>query len=173
MRRRPLPLPLAAVLLLVAGLLVSCTAPAIGPALRLARGDGLPGTFTARHLECVQHPGHESCTWIGEFRSRDGAAQRAGVALAGSDRGTHHPGLRTEAMDVGLVGRVYGPAGSSEWIVTALLFLAAPALLAFVLPPIARAIRRGPASGRKGDEHDRGDHGQRLAGDAHVAGEHG
>ncbi|SDJ74697.1 hypothetical protein [Nonomuraea jiangxiensis] len=155
MRRRPLPLPLAAVLLLVAGLLVSCTAPALGPALRLAGGDGRPGTFTARHLECVQHPGHETCTWIGDFRSEDGAVRRAGVALAGSDRGTHQAGLPTEAIDVGLAGRVYGPAGSSEWIFTAILFLAAPALAAFVLAPVAGALRRRRALAREGHERDR------------------
>lgn len=173
MKRRPPSLPLAAVLLLLAALLMSCAVPALGPALRLAQGDGRPGTFTARRLDCIRHPGHESCTWIGEFRSHDGVVNRTGVTLAGSGRETHHAGQQTNAVDVGLAGRVYGPDGSSEWIFTALLLLAVLALLAFVLVPAAGAVHRRLAAGREGNEHDRGDHGRQMAGDTYLTDEDG
>ncbi|MBP2703002.1 hypothetical protein JOL79_04190 [Microbispora sp. RL4-1S] len=140
-RRRPFS-PLTVVLLLVCALLLSWTAPALGPALRLAAGDGRPGVFTARRLDCVRHPGHESCAWTGEFRSRDGVVLRTGVALAGSGRTTHHAGQRTDAVDVGMANRVYGPDGSNEWIFTVFLFLAVLGLLAFAVAPVLGAIRR-------------------------------
>ncbi|TXK40168.1 hypothetical protein [Nonomuraea sp. C10] len=142
MRFRPSP-PMAVVLLLVAALALSWTLPGIGPALRLATGHGLRGTFTAQRLDCLRHPGHESCAWTGAFRSRDGLVQRTEVTLAGSDRGTHRAGQRVEAVDVGLTNRVYGPGGSAEWVFTVLLALAELALLAFALMAIAGAVRRG------------------------------
>jgi hypothetical protein len=171
MKRRRLSLPLAAVLLLIAAFLMAVTVPAIGPALRLARGDGRPGTFTAQRLDCVQHPGHESCAWIGEFDSRDGVIHRAGVTLAGSDRGTQDAGRRAEAIDVGLTGRVYGSGGSNDWIFTGLLSMATLALLVLVAASATGAVRQKLASGRKGNEHDRGDHGRQMAGDAYLTGE--
>ncbi|MEV0147138.1 MULTISPECIES: hypothetical protein [unclassified Nonomuraea] len=145
-RRRPSP-PLTVALLLVTALLLSWTVPGIGPALRLATGDGRSGTFTARRLDCVRHPGHESCAWTGDFRSHDGVVRRTGVTLAGSDRTTDQAGRRTEAIDVGLPNRVYGH-GSNEWIFTAFLFLAELALLAFALAPVAGTVRRELASRR-------------------------
>ena len=173
MRPRLLSPPLAGVLLLVAALVLSFTVPALGPAMRLARGDGRPGTFTAQRLDCVSHPGHESCAWVGEFRSRDGAVHRTGVVLAGSDRGTHRVGRRTAAVDAGLAGRVYGPDGSNEWVFTALLLLTALALTAFVISAATGAVRRKLASRRGGNDHDRADHGRQMADDARLTGENG
>ncbi|MGW7482212.1 hypothetical protein ACWGH8_26895 [Nonomuraea muscovyensis] len=147
-RRHPSP-PLTVVLLLVSALLLTWTIPAIGPALRLAGGDGRPGTFTARRLDCVRHPGHESCAWTGDFSSHDGVVRRTGVTFAGSDRATHRAGGRTGAIDVGLPNRVYGPDGSTEWIFTAFLFLAVLALLAFAIAPLAGAARRRLMVGRR------------------------
>ncbi|MFI7445602.1 hypothetical protein [Nonomuraea indica] len=145
-RRRPSP-PLTVVLLLVAGLLLAWTIPALGPALRLAGGDGRHGTFTARRLDCVRHPGHESCAWTGDFSSHDGVVRRTGVTLAGSDRPTHRAGMRTRAIDVGLPTRVYGPDGSTEWIFTVFLFLAVLGILAFTTAPVAGAVRRRVTGG--------------------------
>ena len=42
--------------------LLALAVPNIGPALRAARAEGVPGTFTAETLRCVRHPGHEACT---------------------------------------------------------------------------------------------------------------
>ncbi|MEW9552922.1 hypothetical protein [Nonomuraea sp. NPDC050783] len=167
--RRASPL-LTAVLLLAAALLLSWVTPAVGPAVRLARGDGRPGTFTAQRLECVRHPGHESCAWIGEFRSHDGLVHRTEVALAGGDRTSQRAGRRSEAMDVGLPNRVYGPDGSNEWIFTMSLFLAVLALLAFAAAPLVTAVRRRLTSAGRRDGGDRSDHGRQLAGDAGRAG---
>ncbi|MDR8413076.1 hypothetical protein MTP10_30635 [Nonomuraea sp. 3-1Str] len=154
-RRRPSP-PLTVALLLVTALLLSWTVPGIGPALRLAGGAGRSGTFTAQRLDCVRHPGHESCAWTGDFRSHDGVVRRTGVTLAGSDRDTDHVGRQTEAIDVGLPNRVYGPHGSNEWIFTVFLLLAELALLAFALAPVVGAVRRGLASRRGSGGSSRG-----------------
>ncbi|WP_169982586.1 MULTISPECIES: hypothetical protein [unclassified Microbispora] len=118
-----------AVLTFLAAFLLFLAVPSIGPVVRAARADGVPGSFTARQVECVRHPGHESCTWTGDFRSSDGAVLRTGVALYGADREMLREGQRTPAVDVGRQNRVYGPGGSMEWVFTALLLLAALGIL--------------------------------------------
>ncbi|MET8144107.1 hypothetical protein ABZU32_27695 [Sphaerisporangium sp. NPDC005288] len=126
-------------LTLVGAFLLYLAVPNIGPVVRAARADGVPGVFTAETLSCIQHPGHESCSWTGEFRSDDGAVQRSEVVLYGADRESLRPGERARAVDTGRAGRVYGPGGSREWVFTALLLLAG---LAIVLFPYARPLRR-------------------------------
>ncbi|WP_143020114.1 hypothetical protein [Sinosporangium album] len=101
----------------------------LGPALAAARADGAWGTFTAREVTCIQHPGHEQCSWQGEFRPDTGSAVRADITLYGSDRDTFAPGAVTRAFDTGRRGHVYGPGGSNEWIMSALLLLAGGFLL--------------------------------------------
>ncbi|MEU8198238.1 hypothetical protein AB0C10_31115 [Microbispora amethystogenes] len=118
-----------AALTLFALFLLFLAVPGIGPAVRAARADGVPGTFTARSVACVEHPGHESCTWNGDFRSDDGAVRRDGVELYGADRDMLREGQETRAVDVGRPSRVYGPGGSMEWVFTALLLLAAGGIL--------------------------------------------
>jgi hypothetical protein len=140
-RRGRSPLFTAALTLLGAFLLYLAI-PNIGPAVRAARADGDRGVFTARTVDCIQHPGHESCSWTGEFRSDDGTIHRARVALYGSDRDSLRPGMETEAVDVGRPYQVYGPGGSREWVFTALLFLAGAAVLAFSYAgPLLRLVR--------------------------------
>ncbi|WP_283133031.1 hypothetical protein [Rhizohabitans arisaemae] len=109
------------VLALLGLLLLYVAVPQLGPAVRAARADGVTGTFTARELACVQHPGHESCTWTGDFVSDDRRAVRAGIELYGSDRDTLAAGAATRAVDTGRAGRVYGPGGSREWVFTVLI----------------------------------------------------
>jgi hypothetical protein len=106
------------VLLLVAGLIVYLGASNIDRSLRAARADGVAGTFTATAIDCVQHPGHESCTCYGTYVPDSGGTERADVYLYGRDRQTCPVGEATSAVDVGSVNRVYGPEGSSEWIMT-------------------------------------------------------
>ncbi|RBQ17450.1 hypothetical protein DP939_23955 [Spongiactinospora rosea] len=120
--------------------LIALAAQNLGPALAAARGDGTPGTFTAAQVECISHPGHEQCTWMGEFRSDDGTVRRAGIGFYGSDRAMFAPGRHSRAFDTGRPGHVYGPGGSNEWIVVALLMAAGAALAAW---PLVR--RRGRA----------------------------
>ncbi|MFC0865704.1 hypothetical protein ACFHYQ_25740 [Sphaerimonospora cavernae] len=130
-----------AVLTLIPVFLLYLTVPNIGPVVRAARADGIAGTFTARRVDCVQHPGHESCTWSGDFRSADGAVHRTDIALYGADRDMLRAGQETAAVDVGRAGRVYGPGGSMEWVFTALLILAALAILtALYGGPLRRAL---------------------------------
>lgn len=94
------------------------------PAVAALRGEGVHGTFTAQRLDCVQHPGHEQCSWLGTFRSGDGRVVRPGIAFSGSQRGTFAPGATSPAFDTGRPGHVYGPGGSNEWMVVAALLLA-------------------------------------------------
>ncbi|WP_329087277.1 MULTISPECIES: hypothetical protein [unclassified Streptosporangium] len=129
------------VLTLFAGLLVYLAVPNMGTVIRAARADGTPGVFVPRELFCVQHPGHESCVWTGEFRSGDGMTRRAEVEMYGSDRASHREGEPAPAVDVGSASRVYGPGGSNEWVFTALLLVAALAIVWFLYGgPLRRAL---------------------------------
>ncbi|WP_248965347.1 hypothetical protein [Sphaerisporangium perillae] len=111
-------------------LLILLAAQNAGPVIAAARADGVQGIFTARRLDCVQHPGHEQCSWTGTFRSDDGQDVRQGVGFYGSERGTFTPGAASPAFDTGRRGHVYGPGGSNEWVVVAALMLAGLALVA-------------------------------------------
>ncbi|MCX4970598.1 hypothetical protein OHA98_38790 [Streptomyces sp. NBC_00654] len=119
-------------LLLTGVLLLYVALPNLGNAARAATADGPRGTFTAGRLSCVSHPGHETCEWSGTFRSTDGTVELRGVKLYGSGRDTFEAGQKAAAVDVGNAGRVYDPAGSHEWIFTALLLIAGYVLLAVV-----------------------------------------
>ncbi|GAA3085398.1 hypothetical protein [Streptosporangium carneum] len=120
-------------------LLVLLAVQNLGPALAALRGEGTWGTFTARRVECVEHPGHEQCTWLGEFRG--GRTVRPEVGFYGGDRETFVPGQAVRAFDTGRRGHVYGSGGSNEWIMVALLFAAGLGLVAW---PPARLRRRAP-----------------------------
>ncbi|MEO3854910.1 hypothetical protein [Acrocarpospora sp. B8E8] len=138
-RRRGL--PFSSVVTALAGfVLLWFTVPGIGPAVRAARADGVSGVFTATELVCVQHPGHESCTWTGAFAAPSGAV-RDRVSLYGSDRGTMLAGQTTRAVDIGRTYWVYGPGGSNEWVFTGLLLLLGAGLLAYAAYA-ARAVVR-------------------------------
>jgi hypothetical protein len=116
---RPRASTLSVVLATLAGsLLLLLALPNVVPVIRAARADGVPGTFVAERLSCVDHLGHETCSWSGTFRPRDGGEVRADVYLYGSDRDSLRPGQRASAVDTGQRARVYPPSGSNEWIVT-------------------------------------------------------
>lgn len=115
--------------MLLGAFLLYLALPNVGTVVRSARaGDGIPGTFTAERLSCVQHPGHTACDWQGEFRSQGGALTRPHVFLYGG-AGDLTPGATTKARDIGRPTEVYRPAGTHEWIPTALLALTGLALL--------------------------------------------
>jgi hypothetical protein len=97
--------------------------------------------FTAQRLECVEHPGHEACTWYGRFRTMDGVVRNTDIALYGADRDMLREGQQTQAFDVGRANRVYGPGGSNEWVMTALLLLAGAAALVSGLVRVVRVVR--------------------------------
>ena len=127
----------------VAGLLLLVFAvPNVAPALRAARAEGVRGTFTAERLTCVQHPGHEQCTWYGRFRGDD---RNREVTLYGATRASLRVGQAVTAIDVGRPWRVYPPSGSREWIVVAAVIAGAIVLL---LPLATRLLhrRRQPGS---------------------------
>ncbi|WP_188195042.1 hypothetical protein [Nonomuraea sp. SYSU D8015] len=138
-RRRLTPFTVLAALFAIS--LVCLAVPGIGPGVRAATADGTPGTFVARELTCVRHPGHESCTWTGDFRPYHGAGVKSGVELYGRDRDTLRAGEQTAAIDVGRPHRVYEPGGSNEWMFSALLLLCGLTILGFLLRTAARAIR--------------------------------
>lgn len=116
----------AGVTAFVAVILLALTVPNFGTVLRAARADGAWGTFTASRLACVQHPGHEACSWYGAFTSRTGSRE---VALYGSERDTLAQGSSVRAVDVGRTSVVYTAGGSNEWILTSLLLVTGLALL--------------------------------------------
>ncbi|MGW4664680.1 hypothetical protein [Streptosporangium sandarakinum] len=120
----------------------------LGPALAAFRGDGAWGTFTAHRVECVQHPGHEQCTWLGEFRA--GRTVRPEVAFYGGERGSFTPGQAARAFDTGRRGHVYGPGGSNEWIAVALLMLAGLGLASRPLWRLRRLRRARRPAGEPG-----------------------
>ncbi|WP_214410612.1 hypothetical protein [Sphaerisporangium fuscum] len=134
-----------AVLTLIGAFLLYLAIPNIGPTVRAARADGVPGVFTARTLSCVEHPGHESCSWSGEFQPDGGGRRRSPVTLYGSDRDSLRPGMRAKAVDVGRPSQVYGPGGSNEWVFTFLVLLAGAALVLF---PWVRRTRRPSSPAR-------------------------
>ncbi|MFD6949718.1 hypothetical protein A6A08_01325 [Nocardiopsis sp. TSRI0078] len=123
------------VLVLLAALVVYMGASNIDRSLRAARAEGEPGTFTASRLDCVQHPGHESCTCYGSYAPDAGGAERADVYLYGRDRETCPIGEPTEAIDIGAASRVYGPEGSNEWVMTAGVVLVGLAIGGWALRP--------------------------------------
>ncbi|WP_143832856.1 MULTISPECIES: hypothetical protein [Nocardiopsis] len=110
-------------LLLVAALIVYLGASNVDRSLRAARADGVAGTFTGTRLDCVQHPGHESCTCYGVYVPDSGGPERTDVYLYGRDRQSCPVGEPASAVDVGSASRVYGPEGSNEWIMTAAMIL--------------------------------------------------
>ncbi|NYH50598.1 hypothetical protein HNR06_000187 [Nocardiopsis arvandica] len=112
------------VMLLVAVLVVSLGAANADRSLRAARAEGTPGTFTGTRLDCVQHPGHESCTCYGTYVPDTGGPERTDVYLYGRERQSCPMGESAPAVDVGAASRVYGPEGSNEWIMTAAMVLA-------------------------------------------------
>lgn len=126
---RPRVSALALLAALVGVFLLYLAVPNLVPVIRAARpGDGVPGTFTAQQLRCTRHPGHQACTWQGEFRPDDRARTRRQVTLYGGSGGLR-VGSRTEARDIGRSGQVYRRAGTREWIPTAFLTTAGLALL--------------------------------------------
>lgn len=138
--------PFFAVVLSLIGLgIIAISLPNLGPTIRAARADGVPGVFTAREVQCVQHPGHESCTWWGEFRSHDGTLNHPRIALYGADREMLHAGQTTTAVDVGRPRKVYSPGGSLEWIFTTLLLLAGVAVIGLAVRDVVRGRRRAAA----------------------------
>lgn len=117
------------VVALLGVLLLYLAVPNLTYAIRSARpGDGVSGTFIAQQLNCVQHAGHKACDWRGTFRSDDGTRTRPSVTLYGG-AGDLTAAARTKARDIGRASTVYRPAGTHEWILTALLALAGLALL--------------------------------------------
>lgn len=111
------------VLLLVALLVVFLGVGNVDRSIRAARAEGSPGTFTGTRLDCVQHPGHESCTCYGTYVPDDGGPERTDVYLYGRNRQSCPLEEETPAVDVGAASRVYGPEGSNEWVMTAGMIL--------------------------------------------------
>ncbi len=141
--RRPSP-QFSVVLLLLVAMVAYVGFSGLEQGLRAARGEGVPGVFTASSLTCVQHPGHESCVCNGTFASAGGGEPRR-VYLHAAGRDTCREGARIPSVDAGASNRVYGPDGSREWILSSLILAACTALVGGVAVNWVRYLRRGPA----------------------------
>ncbi|TDD58969.1 hypothetical protein E1263_16925 [Kribbella antibiotica] len=99
-------------------------------ALRAARDDGTPGTFTAMRKECTPN-GLKSrgCSMYGDFVSQDGTVRLNDVLFdgVGGQVGDQHPAQYAGDTDPVVV---YAP-GSRAWIVVAGLGLAAVGYLGY------------------------------------------
>jgi hypothetical protein len=113
------------------------------------------GTFVAKRLRCVQHPGHELCSWYGTFRPDPTASGtssagdvRTAVALYGSDRDLLRAGEQMPAVDIGRPAQVYPPSGSREWIVVTVLLALGCVLLVPIVVAVAVRIVDGTVTRR-------------------------
>lgn len=150
----------SAVLLVTGCALLAVSLTNLGNVMRAATADGVAGVFTARQLACVRHPGHETCEWVGSFRSADGMVVREPVKMYGRGREALAVGQEARAVDIGAAGRVYSPGGSHEWIFTGVLLVGGYGIVVLLarrhlMPPPRTGARggrahpgHGPAAGR-------------------------
>jgi hypothetical protein len=84
--------------------------------LAAARGDGVPGTFTAEEVYCSRG----GCSWDGSFVSDDGFTVFK-EAWIDADAPPYEPGDTIPALWAGDEdGYVYPAGGSNEWLWTVL-----------------------------------------------------
>jgi hypothetical protein len=95
----------------IAVLLLLFAATALGPSLRAARGEGLPGTFTAARQDCGPRGG---CDVMGTFVSDDGTVRFTDAYLDGS---ADRHGRQVKALYLGQDDppTVHEP-GTSQWV---------------------------------------------------------
>ena len=79
----------------------------LGPGLRAAHGEGIPGLWTAQQ--------QDSGTWTGEFVSSDGTVTLPNVTYTGSLPAVQ-PGTVVPALDAGAGNEVYPLTGSDKWV---------------------------------------------------------
>jgi hypothetical protein len=79
----------------------------LGPGLRAAHGEGVPGLWTAQQ--------QNSGSWSGEFVSSDGTVTLPNVSYAGSLSAVQ-AGTVVPALDAGASNEVYPLTGSDKWI---------------------------------------------------------
>ena len=115
---------------------------------RDAVADGPVGTLTPTDREC----GKDSCTWVGEFVSDDGAITRAGVELRGADRVGRGDPMPAEVENVRLHDDDRNPAAYPDdynpvpKVVGGVALLVFCLVVAVVLVMTTRRRRRGAAS---------------------------
>jgi hypothetical protein len=101
----------------MAAMAVAAMAVGLVPAIEAARGQGTIGTFVLESQSCSIRIG---CTWVGTFRSPDGATVPdvvySGILPPGASPGSSFPALEPGGSDY-----VYPPHDSLRWI-TDLLF---------------------------------------------------
>jgi hypothetical protein len=79
----------------------------LGPGLRAAHGQGIPGLWTAQQ--------QNSGSWSGEFVSSSGTVTLPNVSYAGSLSAVQ-PGMVVPALDAGAGDEVYPLSGSDKWV---------------------------------------------------------
>ena len=79
----------------------------LGPGLRAAHGQGIPGLWTAQQ--------QNSGSWSGDFVSSSGTVTLPNVSYAGSLSAVQ-PGMVVPALDAGAADEVYPLTGSDKWV---------------------------------------------------------
>jgi hypothetical protein len=79
----------------------------LGPGLRAAHGEGIPGLWTAQE--------QNSGSWSGEFVSSSGTVTLPNVSYAGS-LSSVQAGMVVPALDAGASNEVYPLTGSDKWV---------------------------------------------------------
>ncbi|KAE8764604.1 DUF3592 domain-containing protein [Georgenia thermotolerans] len=89
-----------------------------------ARGEGVPGTFTAARRDCADNfRAPDTCVWRGRFVSRDQAVILEDAFLAANDPPGQVGDRVTTLYEGQTTGQVYLVDGSTDWLWGVLLLI--------------------------------------------------
>jgi hypothetical protein len=113
----------------IAAMAVAAASVGLVSATEAARGQGTIGTFVLEFQSCSVRTG---CTYVGIFRSPDGAIV-PDVAYDATLPDGASPGDSFPALDPGGSHRVYPPHGSLRWVSDLLFVMFAGGVVGFIL----------------------------------------
>jgi hypothetical protein len=122
----------------MAAMAVTAASVGLAPAIDAARGQGTTGTFVLEFQSCSIRTG---CTYVGTFRSPDGATV-SNVAYDGTLPAGASPGSSFPALEPGASHHVYPPHGSLRWITDLLFTMLVGGAVGFILWISPLGLRR-------------------------------